>query len=310
MTDTKPAPEIVAGKGIEISFDASLCIHSRFCVLQAPDVFQANTPGDWIFPDRMDDAALAAVARNCPSGAITYTPDNPALAETDPPVNTVRLREDGPHAFSASLAIAGDDEAQPVRRRTLCRCGASQNKPFCDGSHARIGFKATGEPPTQTCKALSPRSGRLTVTPMKDGPLEIAGPAELVSGTGRTFAKTTHALLCRCGGSGSKPFCDGSHASNGFTDRQGYKAPEQNAPAPSLADWAGGREKLKALTTDFYAKIPADPLLAPLFAGMYPRHAERVADFIAEVFGGANAYSGEGGSHVGMILKHLGRGVT
>jgi uncharacterized Fe-S cluster protein YjdI len=43
--------EHVAGADIEVTFDTSLCIHSRFCVLQAPDVFKANTPGDWILPD-------------------------------------------------------------------------------------------------------------------------------------------------------------------------------------------------------------------------------------------------------------------
>lgn len=305
--------EVAAGDEIELSFDTRLCIHSRFCVLQAPDVFKANTPGDWIFPDRMNAPALAAVARNCPSGAITYRAKDPVLDEVDPPVNTVRLRQDGPYAVNAAIAITGHDSDVPVRRRTLCRCGASANKPFCDGSHARIGFTATGEPETEAYQPLDPRDGPLTITPMRNGPLEIAGPAELVSGTGRTFAKTRHALLCRCGGSSSKPYCDGTHALNGFCDEAGYEPPEPPRPdvaIPSLADWAGGREMLKALTVAFYARVPDEPLLAPVFAQMDRHHAERVADFIAEVFGGPPLYSSEGGSHIGMIVKHLGRAIT
>ena len=311
-SDTTP-PEIAPGDDVEIRFDSRLCIHSRFCVLQAPNVFKANTPGEWIFPNQMNASALAAVARNCPSGAIAYRAKEPVLDEADPPVNTLRLRQDGPYAFNAHLEIAGYPSEDPVRRRTLCRCGASKNKPFCDGSHARIGFRATGEPETQHSNPLDPRDGSLTIIPMKDGPLEIVGPLELVSGTGRTFAKTIHTLLCRCGGSGSKPFCDGTHALNGFTDRPGFTSAMPPAPdlsAPSLAEWAGGREMLKALTVAFYDKAPSDAVLAPVFAHMDRRHAERVADFLAEVFGGPPIYSSEGGSHIGMIVKHLGREIT
>lgn len=313
MVDETLQPEIAAGGDIELRFNTQLCIHSRFCVLQAPDVFKANTPGEWIFPDRMSAAALTAVARNCPSGAITYRAKDQLLDEVDPPVNTIRLRQDGPYAVNAHIEIIGHDQDVPVRRRTLCRCGASANKPFCDGSHARIGFQATGEPETQPCDPLDPRGGQLTITPMKDGPLEIAGSAELVSGTGRTFTKTTHALLCRCGGSSAKPFCDGTHALNGFTDRRGYEPPQSPAPdvqTPSLAEWAGGHDMLKTLTIAFYEKVPNEPLLAPVFAQMDRRHAEHVADFLAEVFGGPPIYSSEGGSHIGMIVKHLGRAIT
>lgn len=313
MADETAQPEVASGDDIEIRFDTRLCIHSRFCVLQAPAVFKANTPGEWIFPNAMNAPALAAVARNCPSGAINYRAKAPLLNEVDPPVNTIRLREDGPYAVNARIELDGYEHEAPVRRRTLCRCGASKNKPFCDGSHGGVAFRATGEPETQTCIALDPRNGPLKITPMKDGPLEIAGPVELVSGTGRTFAKTVHALLCRCGGSSAKPFCDGTHALNGFTDRLGYEPPEPpmpDLPVPSLTEWAGGREMLRALTVAFYNKVPNDPILAPVFAQMDRQHAERVADFLAEVFGGPPVYSGEGGSHIGMIVKHLGRGIT
>ncbi|MGJ4925614.1 CDGSH iron-sulfur domain-containing protein [Bradyrhizobium sp. HKCCYLS2038] len=91
----------------------------------------------------------------------------------------------------------------------------------------------------------------------------------MVSGTGRTFAKCTHVLLCRCGGSGAKPFCDGTHARNGFTDADDAWPRESGVDVvspPALADWAGGRERLRVLTEAFYRKVPDDPLLAPMFA--------------------------------------------
>ena len=60
------------GKEIMVYFDGSKCIHSRNCVLGLPDVFCANAEDPWIKPDNATAEMLAAVARSCPSGAITY----------------------------------------------------------------------------------------------------------------------------------------------------------------------------------------------------------------------------------------------
>ncbi len=79
---------------------------------------------------------------------------------------------------------------------------------------------------------------------------------------------------------------------------------------PTLAAWAGGLPAFEKLTTAFYAKVPDHPVLAPVFAGMAPKHAQRVAAFITEVFGGPKAYSEDGGSHAGMIAHHLNRHLT
>ena len=79
---------------------------------------------------------------------------------------------------------------------------------------------------------------------------------------------------------------------------------------PTLAEWAGGQERLEALTTRFYEKVPLDPLLEPVFHGMDPGHAAHVASFVTEVFGGGSPYSDAGGSHAAMIRHHLGRALT
>lgn len=77
---------------------------------------------------------------------------------------------------------------------------------------------------------------------------------------------------------------------------------------PTLYAWLGGHDKLNALIERFYQQVPHDDLLAPVFAGMSPAHAQTVAAFIAEVFGGPKAYSGDGQhGHATMVAKHLGR---
>jgi CDGSH-type Zn-finger protein/uncharacterized Fe-S cluster protein YjdI len=212
-----PAFEIAEGRDITIRFETKRCIHARFCVLQQPGVFKANVVGAWIVPDDATSTeGLAMVAQNCPSGAIRYTRRDGGPEEAAPPVNLVQLRENGPLAIRADIHLRGEAIGY---RATLCRCGASLNKPFCDGSHKASGFAATGEPETGDTTALAVRDGVLAVEPETDGPLVVTGNIEVVSGTGRTLAKAEEAYFCRCGHSANKPFCDGSHA------RVGFKAP-------------------------------------------------------------------------------------
>lgn len=206
--------EHVEGKAIDINFHTKLCIHSRYCVTGAPRVFLANVEGPWIHPDDMDVEELAAVARNCPSGAIQYKRKDGAPDEQAPPVNLIRVLESGPNAFRGELRIDGE----PISfRATLCRCGASKNKPYCDGSHHEIHFEASGEPPTGDKTAmLEVRDGPIDIAPQTDGPLMVRGNIEIVSGTGRVVARMNAARFCRCGHSQNKPFCDGTHAKIGF----------------------------------------------------------------------------------------------
>jgi len=201
------------GERIIVRFDGRKCIHSRNCVLGRPDAFVPNAPGGWIHPDTAPPEAMAEVAHNCPSGAITYERINSGPQEGPPIVNLVRIRENGPLAFHADLHIAGQGNTY---RATLCRCGASKNKPWCDGSHADAGFAATGEPPVRESAALEQRDGTVAVKPAKNGPLVLEGNLELVTGTGRTILRTRSTALCRCGGSSNKPYCDGTHAKIGF----------------------------------------------------------------------------------------------
>jgi CDGSH-type Zn-finger protein/uncharacterized Fe-S cluster protein YjdI len=204
--------EVAEGLQITVLFDDKRCIHARFCVTRAPATFLANVEGPWIKPDATALEELAAVIRDCPSGALSYRRKD-GDDEAAPPVNLLALRENGPYALRAAIAIDG---TRAGYRATLCRCGASRNKPFCDKSHLAAGFVATGEPPTRDGAALEDRGGPLQIAPEVDGPLMVWGNLEIVSGTGRTVVRTATARLCRCGGSATKPFCDNTHRTNGF----------------------------------------------------------------------------------------------
>jgi CDGSH-type Zn-finger protein/uncharacterized Fe-S cluster protein YjdI len=203
--------EVVRTDGITLRFDGRRCVHSRHCVLEAPTVFLANTAGAWLHPESTSVEHCVRVAHNCPSGAITYERHDGGPQETAPAVNVVRIRENGPYAVYAQIELDGVG-----LRATLCRCGQSRSKPYCDGSHRDSRFVATGEPATQASEPLAERGGPLQITPVADGPLQLQGNVEICTGTGRTVLRTRSARLCRCGASGNKPFCDGSHARIGF----------------------------------------------------------------------------------------------
>jgi CDGSH-type Zn-finger protein/uncharacterized Fe-S cluster protein YjdI len=201
------------GERITVLNDAKRCIHSRYCVLNLPSVFKPNVDGPWIDSNGAATEATIAVIAKCPSGALRYRPQGATAAEGAPGVNTMRVWEDGPLAVYAELNVGGDRSSH---RATLCRCGKSFNKPYCDRMHVKAGFKATGEPPSGEAEPLAVTNGPLTVTPTLDGPLHVEGALEICSASGRTITRTMETWLCRCGHSQNKPFCDGSHEAAGF----------------------------------------------------------------------------------------------
>jgi CDGSH-type Zn-finger protein len=121
--------------------------------------------------------------------------------------------ENGPYVVRGDFTVAG----APQLRATLCRCGKSKNKPFCDHSHVD-GFEATGE-----CATREPQpwpdgdAPTVAVDLAVNGPLLITGAVEVIAASGRTIDRGAKFALCRCGQSGNKPFCDGTHRKVGFT---------------------------------------------------------------------------------------------
>lgn len=203
------------GKAIDVSYDAKRCIHAAECVTRLGAVFNSRAR-PWIQPDNAEADTLAAVITRCPSGALHYHPKESGEAEAADATNTVRLNVNGPLYVRGNMTLlnsAGDVIAQDSRM-ALCRCGKSENKPFCDNRHKAIAFEAPGTLLTpERIGERFPISGKaeLTITPSTNGPLEIVGDFELLDADGKVIFAGGEAALCRCGGSGDKPFCDGTH---------------------------------------------------------------------------------------------------
>jgi truncated hemoglobin YjbI/CDGSH-type Zn-finger protein len=145
----------------------------------------------------------------------------------------------------------------------------------------------------------------------KDGPYRITGAIALADEAGEALdgaagSSREHYALCRCGHSQNKPFCSGMHWYVDFKDP--VADPDR---VPSLFEWCGGLPALTRMTRIFYEKhVPADPLLAPLFANMAAEHPQRVARWLAEVFGGPKLYSEHHGGYQRMVSQHLGKALS
>ncbi len=201
------------GEHIVVHFDPKLCIHSGNCVRGLPKVFRAGVKGPWICPDETDAGKLAALIRTCPSGALTYERNGEAEEEVAPEINTIAVEADGPLCVHADLYING--KKNESFRATLCRCGASKNKPFCDDAHKEAGFRDSGQCQVGRIEAELAR-GSLEVSTLPDGPLLLKGPCEIHDADGKIVNRSDKAALCRCGASNNKPYCDGSHTTIDF----------------------------------------------------------------------------------------------
>jgi len=205
--------QVYEGKEITVYFESKRCIHSGKCVHGLPGVFRANVKGPWIDPDAADVGELAALINTCPSGALRYERTDGGAAEAAPEINTITMEADGPLQVHADYSING--EKGVAFRASLCRCGASGNKPYCDNAHKAAGFSDSGLVNPGNVDAIS-TTGPLNIDAALDGPLLIEGCCEIRNAGGAPVSRGERTALCRCGASKNKPFCDGSHAIVGF----------------------------------------------------------------------------------------------
>jgi CDGSH-type Zn-finger protein/truncated hemoglobin YjbI len=232
--------EAYVGQQVTVLDNRGICQHSGRCTDRLPGVFHADGER-FVTPSggRMDEIVRAV--RDCPSGALGYAIDGIEARE----------QADWGGARPPSIEV------------TL------------DGPYRLVG-------------------GVEVVTP-------DATPVPRVEG-----ASLEHCALCRCGHSQNKPFCSGMHWYVEFHDP--VPDPEH---VPSVFEWAGGLPALLRMTRVFYERhVPADELLSPLFASMSADHPERVAAWLAEVFGGPAAYSDAYGGYHRMLSMHIGRRLT
>jgi len=201
-----------------VTYDAALCIHAAECVRGLPQVFDTSER-PWIQPANAPADEIAEVVMRCPTGALHFERKDGGAAEPAPEVHTIRLRERGPLYLRGDIELRLADSAV-VRdtRMALCRCGASQNKPFCDNSHLGIGFADSGALGDNRVRLLDTvqTGGKLIVTPTANGSIKVEGDLALSSSDGQTTFEGNRAFLCRCGSSHNKPFCDSTHKEIGF----------------------------------------------------------------------------------------------
>lgn len=137
-----------SNEAITVVWKPGTCIHSTLCWKGLIEVFNPKER-PWV---KMDGAATQQIieqVNKCPSGALSYFVNDgscvPATKETAAPAAGLKIEvsPDGPYRVKTECLIVHSDcrEEKKTGSIALCRCGASGNKPYCDGSHRKIDFK-------------------------------------------------------------------------------------------------------------------------------------------------------------------------
>jgi len=131
--------KVLGGTGLTVRDDRSICVHAGFCGNRVTNIWKQVSDTE----DSLVRLAVINEVEKCPSGAITYRFDGDDVDnEADYPTEIAAIT-DGPLWVTGGISVTTSDgtELEARTRVTLCRCGASANKPLCDGSHNEVGFK-------------------------------------------------------------------------------------------------------------------------------------------------------------------------
>ena len=127
---------------ITVIWKPRTCIHSKQCWKDLIQVFNPkNKP--WINMDGATTAHIKKQVESCPSGALSYEFNNKEDLEETYTEIKVEAMENGPLLVYGTLRVKNSDGSTEVKNKTtaFCRCGASMNKPYCDGAHIDAEFK-------------------------------------------------------------------------------------------------------------------------------------------------------------------------
>jgi CDGSH-type Zn-finger protein len=132
------------GKEITIHDNRKICSHAAECVDNLPSVFKLNER-PWIDPDGARIQEVINTIRKCPSGALSFSIGDTEHRDPEDKRNPiVTVSKNGPYHISGGIELLGEGvefgEGASMEHYALCRCGASENKPFCDGAHRNINF--------------------------------------------------------------------------------------------------------------------------------------------------------------------------
>jgi CDGSH-type Zn-finger protein/uncharacterized Fe-S cluster protein YjdI len=199
--------------GITVTWSRGRCTHVAECVMNLPTVFE---PGrrPWVDPTQASADNVARVVMRCPTGALHFERLDGGAPEPVPSLNTVMPSRNGPIYLRGDIEVQDGTGAVLLHdtRVALCRCGQSSHRPLCDNAHQAVGFREPGalSEPDRVEDPGAP-DAKLRVFAREKGPLVLEGPFAIRSHDGKTMLAGTKTKLCRCGRSGAKPFCDGSH---------------------------------------------------------------------------------------------------
>ena len=136
---------------VTVVWKPKTCIHSTICWKELIEVFNPRER-PWIKMDGADTQRIIEQVRKCPSGALSYYMNADEVKENEPDkivaeaatMLKVEVSPNGPYIINTECLIVHSDGKEETKTGTvaLCRCGASGNKPYCDGSHNKVGFKA------------------------------------------------------------------------------------------------------------------------------------------------------------------------
>ena len=136
--------KVYRGRDVEVSFDLDLCIHVGECLRGHPGVFDLNRR-PWLLPDMGGADEVAEIVGRCPSGALLYRRLDGGPQEDPAGPTTVTPMRNGPLLVTGKVEVRREDgTVEILPRATLCRCGESLHKPFCDNKHIAVGFRAPG----------------------------------------------------------------------------------------------------------------------------------------------------------------------
>lgn len=144
MEEQKKITKRYANDEVTIVWQPHMCIHSAICFRGLPNVFDPRKR-PWITPEHENGEKIIAQIDKCPSGALSYFRNEEGEQEKQIDSETiVETTKNGPLLVYGNISIK-DSEGNITKKHkvtALCRCGSSENKPFCDGTHTKIGFIA------------------------------------------------------------------------------------------------------------------------------------------------------------------------
>jgi CDGSH-type Zn-finger protein len=128
------------GATITIHDNRAICAHAGVCTDGLPSVFRVRQE-PFVDPNGGTQDEIMAVVRKCPSGALSYSIDGVEQVTGDSE-EAIFIAPDGPYVVTGGPNLVGTTFGEGVSSEsfTLCRCGESKNKPFCDGTHWSTGF--------------------------------------------------------------------------------------------------------------------------------------------------------------------------